>query len=267
MTSPLASYVLQHSSNTKEQVQKISVPGFQGDLAGCWSASIWLSRWFALGNWSPQRFLGLCPGKGTRNMDSKSSLIHLLYPLLLAVASYTILWVIICPLDNRGPSRVTHWQVVLKPLLSLWGLVQQQRGAPLELDGMGLAFTPRQVGNESILATVYMEAILWKINLKVFKVPYGKAGKVVVSEMASLFKAFAIKSALESIAIKAAILLPILALQNPNHQSKMKEHITCLERRLAIWKEGNLLRREDNSMSSKHLCWFCQTCTTCSLLC
>ena len=89
------------------------------------------------------------------------------------------------------------------------------------------------------LDSVYMEAIHWKINL--FKVPYGKAGKAFVSEMASLFKAFATKSALESIAIKAAILLPILALQKPNRQSKVKEHITCLERRLATWREGNIL--------------------------
>ena len=32
-------------------------------------------------------------------------------------------------------------------------IVQQQRGAPPELEGKSLAFTPNQVGNESILAT------------------------------------------------------------------------------------------------------------------
>ena len=38
-------------------------------------------------------------------------------------------------------------------LLSLEGLVQQHRGALPELEGKGLAFTPRQVENESIIAT------------------------------------------------------------------------------------------------------------------
>lgn len=78
------------------------------------------------------------------------------------------------------------------------------------------------------LNIAYAEAVHWKMNL--FKVPYGKAGKAFVSELARLFKAFATSSALESIALKAATLAPILLLQKPARKSKAKDHIICLER-------------------------------------
>ena len=91
----------------------------------------------------------------------------------------------------------------------------------------------------------------WKLNL--FKVPYGKAGKSFVSELARLFKAFATSSALESIALKAATLLPVLLLQKPSHKSKAKDHITCLERRLDTWQEGDLqeLLREGRAIQQR----------------
>ncbi len=73
-----------------------------------------------------------------------------------------------------------------------------------------------------------------------FEVPYGNVGKSFVSELARLFKAFAIGSALESIALKAATVMPILLLQKPSRNSKTKDHMACLERRLRTWKEGDL---------------------------
>lgn len=79
----------------------------------------------------------------------------------------------------------------------------------------------------------------WKINC--FKVPYGKAGKSFVSELARFFKAIATGSALESIALKAATLLPILLLQKLTQKSKARAHITCLERRLCSWLKGDLV--------------------------
>ena len=45
---------------------------------------------------------------------------------------------------------------------------------------------------------------------------------------------------MESIAMKAAIVLPILLLQKPSHNSKAKEHSACLERRLKTWQNGDL---------------------------
>ena len=80
------------------------------------------------------------------------------------------------------------------------------------------------------LEATYSEVVHWRRNC--FTVPLGKAGKEFVDELSYLFQAFASASALESIAI--------LLLQKPHKASKTKEHITCLERRLKKWKEGNL---------------------------
>ena len=78
----------------------------------------------------------------------------------------------------------------------------------------------------------------WRRNC--FTVPFGKAGKEFVGELSRLFAGFASSSLLESIALKAATVLPILLLQKPQSVSKSKDHIACLVRRLNSWKEGNL---------------------------
>ena len=88
------------------------------------------------------------------------------------------------------------------------------------------------------LNAAYKEAVHWRPN--VFKVPYGKVGKCFASELARLFKAFATGSAMECIALKAAVLLPILLLQKPTRRSKAKVHSSCLERRLNTWLRGDL---------------------------
>ena len=80
------------------------------------------------------------------------------------------------------------------------------------------------------LEATYAEVVHWRRNC--FTVPLGKAGKEFVDELSYLFQAFASASALESIALKSATILPILLLQKPHKASKIKEHITCLERRL-----------------------------------
>ena len=87
------------------------------------------------------------------------------------------------------------------------------------------------------LNRAYDEAIHWKMDL--FRVPYGKAGKAFVSELARLFRSFAEGTALESVALKACTLMPILLLQKPARKSKPKDHTMCLERRLCSWKEGD----------------------------
>ena len=83
----------------------------------------------------------------------------------------------------------------------------------------------------------YTEIVHWK---NLFKVPLGNVGKSFVAELSRLYNAFASGSALELIALMAAIVLPILVLQSPHHRSRVKEHIACLERRLKLWKAGNL---------------------------
>ena len=45
---------------------------------------------------------------------------------------------------------------------------------------------------------------------------------------------------LESVALKACTVLVALALQKPHRTSKSKDHVAHLNRRLTLWKEGNL---------------------------
>jgi len=83
---------------------------------------------------------------------------------------------------------------------------------------------------------IYDEVVHWKRNL--FKIPSGKAGRMFVQELTRLFTAYAENSALESIALKAAMIMPTLLLQKPHQRSKMKDHNTHLERRLKLWTRG-----------------------------
>ena len=72
----------------------------------------------------------------------------------------------------------------------------------------------------------------------IFKVPTGKAGNQFVRELSRLFRGYAEGSALESISLYAVMLMPALLLQKPHSKSKSKEHVTHLERRLALWTNG-----------------------------
>ena len=89
-----------------------------------------------------------------------------------------------------------------------------------------------------IIEATYSEVVHWRPNY--FTIPLGKAGKEFVRELSRLFLAFATESSMELIALRAATVLPILLLQKPNRTSKSKEHITFLDRRLRVWKNGDL---------------------------
>ena len=84
----------------------------------------------------------------------------------------------------------------------------------------------------------YCEVVHWKPNH--LKLPSGKAGNSVVAELARLYSAYASSSALESVALKATVVLPHLLLQKPSRASKSQDHIACLERRMPLWCKGNL---------------------------
>lgn len=84
----------------------------------------------------------------------------------------------------------------------------------------------------------YEETVHWRRNL--FKIPSGKAGKSFVHELTKLFRAYADGSALESIALKAAMVLPALMLQKPHQKSKAKDHSSHLDRRLRMWARGDI---------------------------
>ena len=86
-------------------------------------------------------------------------------------------------------------------------------------------------------------AVHWRKNC--FIPPQNKVGKEFVSELARLYLAFGTSSTLESIALKATIVLPLLLLQKPHRTSKNKDHTKCLERRMEIWKKGDLSKLVD----------------------
>ena len=85
---------------------------------------------------------------------------------------------------------------------------------------------------------IYDEVVHWKLNL--FKTPSGKAGRLFVQEVTRLFTAYAENSALESVSLKAAMIMPTLLLQKPHQRSKPKEFSSHLERRLKLWLEATL---------------------------
>ena len=87
-----------------------------------------------------------------------------------------------------------------------------------------------------IIQSCYEEVVHWRRNI--FKVPTGKAGNQFVRELSRLFRGYAEGSALESISLYAVMLMPALLLQKPHSKSKSKEHVTHLERRLALWTNG-----------------------------
>ena len=72
------------------------------------------------------------------------------------------------------------------------------------------------------------------------EVSSGKAGMAFVRELSRMFRAYADGSALERMAMKAAMTMPALLLQKPHHRSKAKDYTLCLERRLRLWSDGNL---------------------------
>ena len=59
----------------------------------------------------------------------------------------------------------------------------------------------------------------WKINL--FKVCSGKAGTTFVRELSQMFRAYVDRSTLESVAMKAAMVMPALLLHKPHPRSKV----------------------------------------------
>ena len=91
--------------------------------------------------------------------------------------------------------------------------------------------------SDKIKAT-FEEVIHWHRNI--FQVPSGSTGKTFVAELAHLFQAYADNSSLETIALKATTIMPILLLQKPHSKSKVKDHIRHLQRRLDLWLDGDL---------------------------
>ena len=88
------------------------------------------------------------------------------------------------------------------------------------------------------ISAAYVEVVHWRHNL--FLTPSGKTGKQFTSELAKLFRAYGEVSALESIALKASMVIPALLLQKPHPASKSREHVACLQRRIQLWQKGDI---------------------------
>ena len=73
-----------------------------------------------------------------------------------------------------------------------------------------------------------------------FIVPRSSACRAFVSELAKLFRSVGEYSTLESIASKAIFVVCTLVLQKPSYNSKERDHICHLERRVKLWKDGAL---------------------------
>ena len=92
----------------------------------------------------------------------------------------------------------------------------------------------------NFLHAIYTEVVHWKRNC--FLVPCGKSGKEFVRELSRLYmySAYGSTSALESVALMATVVLPILLLQKPSRTSKTKQNMALLESWLGLWASGDL---------------------------
>ena len=104
---------------------------------------------------------------------------------------------------------------------------------------------------EKELSVMYKEAVHWKKNC--FVVPFGRQGKLFVSELARLFRAYGEGSALECVVFKAVFVALVVLLQKPHPDSRTNDHIECLKRRIELWQAGNFdeLFREGKTIQQR----------------
>ena len=97
---------------------------------------------------------------------------------------------------------------------------------------------PRSIFERHI-QQVYDKIVYWRKNI--FMVPSGGSGKKFIKEITRLINLWTGDSPLEIIALKAIHVMPALLLQKPNKNSKGKDHVAALERRLELQENGNII--------------------------
>eukprot|EP00116_Pleurobrachia_bachei_P002481 sb/3462743/ len=97
----------------------------------------------------------------------------------------------------------------------------------------------------------YNEVVFWRQNLVM--VPSGKAGKDFVHEAANILNSFNNNGGSKAYAIMLLMILFPLVLQKPSANSKSRDHTAAIERRLAIFRNGDLdlLLREGRVIQSR----------------
>ena len=162
--------------------------------------------------------------------QSKSSLCHSSELLSCSNASLH---------DSFSVSPLPEFEPLAEPSFT-WGVLD------------GYAFS-------DVIKSCYDEIVHWRRNL--FKVLSGKIGNSFVRELVRLFRSFADSSALESVALYAAMVMPSLLLQRPQQKLSSKMLIAHLERRLSLWLNGDIetLLIEARSIQAKSCQWQNQT--------
>ena len=92
------------------------------------------------------------------------------------------------------------------------------------------------------LDKIYVAITKWRKNI--FPLPYGAAGKRFCADR--LCKAYAERSELERVAIKALMVMEPLLLQKPHRRSKTKDHTAC-----AVTGNLDSLFRECSALQEK----------------
>ena len=102
----------------------------------------------------------------------------------------------------------------------------------------------------SVISDSYDVIVHWRPNL--FRLPAGRVGEHFIKKLSRLFSAFASKSSLESVALKAAFLLPHLILKCSSPKLRPKDISAHIDRRLSQWQEGAFseLLREGQTIQS-----------------
>ena len=128
--------------------------------------------------------------------------------------------------------ELPEYQAAKNPESVVWGMLQ----------GSAILTT---------LNNAYTQIARWKPNL--FLTPSGSVGKAFIDELTRLASLFVNKTSSESFALTALMVCTPLLLQKPSKKSKTKEHAKHLQRRLALWKEGDIeaLVREGNAIQAR----------------
>ena len=84
----------------------------------------------------------------------------------------------------------------------------------------------------------YSEIMKWTKNM--FLVPRGKVGNAFIYELSRLLNLFNDKTEWESVALRLVFIFIPMMLQKPSKNSRAKDHNIYLDKRLKLWKVGDL---------------------------
>ena len=74
-----------------------------------------------------------------------------------------------------------------------------------------------------------------------FLLPSGRVGKEFILELKRLIDLFVNKTPFQHVALNALMVFIPLMLQKPSRSSKSSDHVKYLAKRLAQWKDGDIL--------------------------